>query len=115
MDKLVVCSSLILRQTQWDPPTADGAPPAAPNEYEMDLGTPTYDEKTKRKTTTAAADTSTELAKRTKESFRSKVRHGRVRFSPMACFTLNGYTQDFYCLDGYNFRMAPPSQFCSVL
>ena len=68
------------RQTQWDPPTADGAPPAAPNEYEMDLGTPTYDEKTKRKTTTAAADTSTELAKRTKESFRSKVRHDRVGF-----------------------------------
>ena len=52
----------------------DSAPPAAPNDYEMDLGTPTYDEKTKRKgTTTAAADTSTELAKRTKESFRSKV------------------------------------------
>ncbi|XP_067141905.1 histone-lysine N-methyltransferase SETD2 isoform X2 [Centruroides vittatus] len=59
----------ITRQTQWDPPTTDQA------DEDMDLGTPTYDEpKSKKKgTTTAAADTSSEVAKKIRELFRTKM------------------------------------------
>ena len=65
---------VVCRQTQWDMPSWDGnAPVLGGNEADMDLGTPTYDEKSKKRTTTAAADTSSELAKRCKLQFRSKV------------------------------------------
>ncbi|XP_071942305.1 uncharacterized protein [Antedon mediterranea] len=64
----------ITRQTQWDPPSWDGND-AVPGEEEadMDLGTPTYDERKHRRTTTAAADTSSETAKKCKDHFRSKM------------------------------------------
>ncbi|XP_038048720.1 uncharacterized protein LOC119722605 isoform X2 [Patiria miniata] len=66
----------ITRQTQWDMPSWDGnAPVPGGPETDMDLGTPTYDEKSKKRTTTAAADTSSELAKRCKLQFRSKMSH----------------------------------------
>ncbi|XP_022104946.1 uncharacterized protein LOC110986919 isoform X2 [Acanthaster planci] len=66
----------ITRQTQWDMPSWDGnAPVLGGPETDMDLGTPTYDEKSKKRTTTAAADTSSELAKRCKLQFRSKMSH----------------------------------------
>ncbi|KAM7285496.1 putative histone-lysine N-methyltransferase CG1716 isoform X6 [Ixodes scapularis] len=56
-----------LSETQWDPPAWDE------EDQDMDLGTPTYDEpKSKKKTLTAAADTS-EVAKKIKELFRSKI------------------------------------------
>lgn len=57
----------VTRQTQWEPPGWD-----QPEESgEGDLGTPTADEP--KVTTTAAADTSSELARRTKELFRTKM------------------------------------------
>ncbi|KAL5005854.1 hypothetical protein ScPMuIL_017012 [Solemya velum] len=58
----------VTRQTRWDPPTWDGA------DSEMDVGTPTSDERVvkRKKTTTAAADTS-EVAKRIKDQFRNKM------------------------------------------
>ncbi|XP_033101978.1 uncharacterized protein LOC117105068 isoform X2 [Anneissia japonica] len=64
----------LTRQTQWDPPSWDGND-AIPgdDEVEMDLGTPTYDERKHRRTTTAAADTSSETAKKCKDHFRSKM------------------------------------------
>lgn len=62
----------VTRQTQWEPPAWD---PSGDND--MDLGTPTYDEpkvkKSKKKAMTAAADTSSELAKRIKELFRTRM------------------------------------------
>ncbi|CAI9716650.1 histone-lysine N-methyltransferase SETD2-like isoform X3 [Octopus vulgaris] len=69
----------LTRQTQWDLPKWDQS-----DQDDMDLGTPTHDEpqnktsdlffQSKRKaTTTAAADTSSELAKRSKEAFRNKM------------------------------------------
>ncbi|XP_076009829.1 uncharacterized protein setd2 isoform X2 [Genypterus blacodes] len=64
------------RQTQWDPPTWDGSSDNASvdHESEMDLGTPTYDENpSKFSTKTAEADTSSELAKRSKETFRKEM------------------------------------------
>lgn len=70
----------ITRETQWDPPTLDE------NEQDMELETPTYDEpkvnstvgssrgkrSSKKKAVTVAADTS-EVAKKIKELFRSKI------------------------------------------
>ncbi|XP_040077122.1 uncharacterized protein LOC8040733 isoform X3 [Ixodes scapularis] len=73
----------LTRETQWDPPAWDE------EDQDMDLGTPTYDEPkvnstvgsmsmkvkkttSKKKTLTAAADTS-EVAKKIKELFRSKI------------------------------------------
>lgn len=57
---------VVTRQTQWEPPTAD--------DNDMDLGTPTYDEpKASKKKSTTAADSSSELARRTKELFRTKM------------------------------------------
>lgn len=73
----------LTRETTWDPPSWDE------EEADMDLGTPTYDEpkvnstvagmsmrvkksSSKKKTLTAAADTS-EVAKKIKELFRSKI------------------------------------------
>ncbi|XP_064598536.1 LOW QUALITY PROTEIN: uncharacterized protein LOC135464899 [Liolophura sinensis] len=61
----------VTKQTQWDPPSWDGG-----EHDDMDLGTPTHDEptgKSKKKTTMALADTSSEIAKRSKESFRNKM------------------------------------------
>lgn len=68
----------VTRQTQWDLPTWDQG-----DQDDMDLGTPTHDEpqnkvcdlffQSKKKATTAAADTSSELAKRSKEAFRNKM------------------------------------------
>lgn len=70
---------VITRQTQWDPPSwdspgDDGA--GMDHEAEMDLGTPTYDEnpmKSSKKAKTAEADTSSELAKKSKEVFRKEM------------------------------------------
>lgn len=71
----------LTRETQWDPPTVDET------DQDMELGTPTYDEPkvnstvgstksrrsgSKKKAVTVAADTS-EVAKKIKELFRSKV------------------------------------------
>ncbi|XP_075721254.1 uncharacterized protein LOC119165735 isoform X3 [Rhipicephalus microplus] len=57
----------LTRETQWDPPVWDE------NEEDMELETPTYDEpKSKKKAVTVAADTS-EVAKKIKELFRSKI------------------------------------------
>ncbi|RLV89204.1 hypothetical protein DV515_00015001 [Chloebia gouldiae] len=69
------------RQTQWDPPTWDspGDDASLEHEAEMDLGTPTYDEnpmKSSKKPKTAEADTSSELAKKSKEVFRKELTHG---------------------------------------
>ncbi|KAG7261870.1 hypothetical protein CRUP_016955 [Coryphaenoides rupestris] len=64
------------RQTQWDPPTWDGSSDntSIDHESEMDLGTPTYDENpSKFSTKTAEADTSSELAKKSKETFRKEL------------------------------------------
>lgn len=70
--KPVLYTFLVNRQTQWDPPTWEDGDEKDMDT--MDLGTPTYDEKSKRKTTTtAAADTSSEDAKKMKDHFRSKV------------------------------------------
>ncbi|XP_051575707.1 histone-lysine N-methyltransferase SETD2-like isoform X2 [Myxocyprinus asiaticus] len=67
---------IITRQTQWDPPSWDGDAEEASLEHEaeMDLGTPTYDENpSKFSTKTAEADTSSELAKKSKEVFRKEM------------------------------------------
>ncbi|XP_043921962.1 histone-lysine N-methyltransferase SETD2 [Protopterus annectens] len=87
---------MITRQTQWDPPSWDEATEESgmDHEAEMDLGTPTYDEmptkeitvtsdgnmegtpnaaQTPVKAKTAEADTSSELAKRSKELFRKEM------------------------------------------
>uniref|UniRef100_A0A671MB98 [histone H3]-lysine(36) N-trimethyltransferase n=1 Tax=Sinocyclocheilus anshuiensis TaxID=1608454 RepID=A0A671MB98_9TELE len=67
---------IITRQTQWDPPSWDGTTDEASEEHEaeMDLGTPTYDENpSKFSTKTAEADTSSELAKKSKEVFRKEM------------------------------------------
>ncbi|XP_074841355.1 histone-lysine N-methyltransferase SETD2 isoform X2 [Carettochelys insculpta] len=69
---------VITRQTQWDPPTWDspGDDATLEHEAEMDLGTPTYDEnpmKSSKKPKTAEADTSSELAKKSKEVFRKEM------------------------------------------
>nr|KAF6270360.1 SET domain containing 2, histone lysine methyltransferase [Pipistrellus kuhlii] len=69
---------VITRQTQWDPPTWDspGDEASLEHEAEMDLGTPTYDEnpmKASKKPKTAEADTSSELAKKSKEVFRKEM------------------------------------------
>eukprot|EP00079_Xenopus_tropicalis_P026638 XP_012820434.1 PREDICTED: histone-lysine N-methyltransferase SETD2 isoform X3 [Xenopus tropicalis] len=70
---------VITRQTQWDPPAWDSPGEeggALEHEAEMDLGTPTYDEnpmKSSKKTKTAEADTSSELAKKSKEVFRKEM------------------------------------------
>ncbi|KAM8825880.1 histone-lysine N-methyltransferase SETD2 isoform 1-T2 [Synchiropus picturatus] len=67
---------IVTRQTQWDPPTweASGDNPSVDHESEMDLGTPTYDENpSKFSTKTAEADTSSELAKKSKETFRKEM------------------------------------------
>ncbi|CAH6777632.1 Setd2 [Phodopus roborovskii] len=69
---------VITRQTQWDPPTweSPGDGTSLEHEAEMDLGTPTYDEnpmKTSKKPKTAEADTSSELAKKSKEVFRKEM------------------------------------------
>ncbi|KAM4705207.1 histone-lysine N-methyltransferase SETD2 [Rhinophrynus dorsalis] len=70
---------VITRQTQWDPPTWDSPGDdggSLEHEAEMDLGTPTYDEspmKSSKKTKTAEADTSSELAKKSKEVFRKEM------------------------------------------
>ncbi|XP_015669776.2 histone-lysine N-methyltransferase SETD2 [Protobothrops mucrosquamatus] len=66
------------RQTQWDPPNWDSPEDDASLEHEaeMDLGTPTYDEnpmKSSKKPKTAEADTSSELAKKSKEVFRKEM------------------------------------------
>ncbi|KAK7886399.1 hypothetical protein WMY93_026020 [Mugilogobius chulae] len=69
-------STITTLQTQWDPPTWDGTTDATTMEHEseMDLGTPTYDENpSKFSTKTAEADTSSELAKKSKESFRKEM------------------------------------------
>ncbi|XP_012885679.1 PREDICTED: histone-lysine N-methyltransferase SETD2 [Dipodomys ordii] len=69
---------VITRQTQWDPPSweSPGDDASLEHEAEMDLGTPTYDEnpmKTSKKPKTAEADTSSELAKKSKEVFRKEM------------------------------------------
>lgn len=67
---------ILTRQTQWDPPTWDGTTDntTLDHESEMDLGTPTYDENpSKFSTKTAEADTSSELAKKSKETFRKEM------------------------------------------
>ncbi|XP_059520930.1 histone-lysine N-methyltransferase SETD2 isoform X2 [Myotis daubentonii] len=69
---------VITRQTQWDPPTweSPGDEASLEHEAEMDLGTPTYDEnpmKASKKPKTAEADTSSELAKKSKEVFRKEM------------------------------------------
>lgn len=67
---------IVTRQTQWDPPTWDGTTDGTTvdHESEMDLGTPTYDENpSKFSTKTAEADTSSELAKKSKETFRKEM------------------------------------------
>ncbi|XP_065297716.2 histone-lysine N-methyltransferase SETD2 isoform X1 [Dermacentor albipictus] len=70
----------LTRETQWDPPTVDE------NDQDMELETPTYDEpkvnstvgssrgkrSSKKKAVTVAADTS-EVAKKIKELFRSRI------------------------------------------
>ncbi|XP_026547441.1 histone-lysine N-methyltransferase SETD2-like, partial [Notechis scutatus] len=68
---------VVTRQTQWDPPNWDSPEDDAglEHEAEMDLGTPTYDEnpmKSSKKPKTAEADTSSELAKKSKEVFRKE-------------------------------------------
>uniref|UniRef100_A0A8D0DU92 Histone-lysine N-methyltransferase SETD2 n=1 Tax=Salvator merianae TaxID=96440 RepID=A0A8D0DU92_SALMN len=69
---------VVTRQTQWDPPNWDSPEDDASLEHEaeMDLGTPTYDEnpmKSSKKPKTAEADTSSELAKKSKEVFRKEM------------------------------------------
>uniref|UniRef100_A0A3P8NTL6 [histone H3]-lysine(36) N-trimethyltransferase n=1 Tax=Astatotilapia calliptera TaxID=8154 RepID=A0A3P8NTL6_ASTCA len=67
---------IVTRQTQWDPPTWEGNSDntSVDHESEMDLGTPTYDENpSKFSTKTAEADTSSELAKKSKETFRKEM------------------------------------------
>ncbi|KAG8010108.1 Histone-lysine N-methyltransferase SETD2 [Nibea albiflora] len=67
---------IVTRQTQWDPPTWEGSSDntSVDHESEMDLGTPTYDENpSKFSTKTAEADTSSELAKKSKETFRKEM------------------------------------------
>ncbi|XP_066483943.1 histone-lysine N-methyltransferase SETD2 isoform X2 [Tiliqua scincoides] len=69
---------VVTRQTQWDPPNWDspGDDASLEHEAEMDLGTPTYDEnpmKSSKKPKTAEADTSSELAKKSKEVFRKEM------------------------------------------
>lgn len=67
---------IVTRQTQWDPPTWEGGADntSVDHESEMDLGTPTYDENpSKFSTKTAEADTSSELAKKSKETFRKEM------------------------------------------
>nr|XP_058913501.1 histone-lysine N-methyltransferase SETD2-like [Kogia breviceps] len=69
---------VITRQTQWDPPTWESPEDDASLEHEaeMDVGTPTYDEnpmKTSKKPKTAEADTSSELAKKSKEVFKKEM------------------------------------------
>ncbi|XP_034030834.1 histone-lysine N-methyltransferase SETD2 isoform X2 [Thalassophryne amazonica] len=67
---------VVTRQTQWDPPTWEGSSDntSIDHESEMDLGTPTYDENpSKFSTKTAEADTSSELAKKSKETFRKEM------------------------------------------
>ncbi|XP_048880874.1 histone-lysine N-methyltransferase SETD2 isoform X2 [Brienomyrus brachyistius] len=67
---------VITRQTQWDPPCWEGGSEdtSVEHEAEMDLGTPTYDENpSKFSTKTAEADTSSELAKKSKEVFRKEM------------------------------------------
>ncbi|XP_053322620.1 histone-lysine N-methyltransferase SETD2 [Spea bombifrons] len=70
---------VITRQTQWDPPSWDSPGDdggSLEHEAEMDLGTPTYDEnpmKSSKKAKTAEADTSSELAKKSKEVFRKEM------------------------------------------
>ncbi|XP_038125479.1 histone-lysine N-methyltransferase SETD2 isoform X2 [Cyprinodon tularosa] len=67
---------IVTRQTQWDPPTWEGNADntSVDHESEMDLGTPTYDENPSRfSTKTAEADTSSELAKKSKETFRKEM------------------------------------------
>uniref|UniRef100_A0A669DYM6 [histone H3]-lysine(36) N-trimethyltransferase n=1 Tax=Oreochromis niloticus TaxID=8128 RepID=A0A669DYM6_ORENI len=67
---------VVTRQTQWDPPTWEGNSDntSVDHESEMDLGTPTYDENpSKFSTKTAEADTSSELAKKSKETFRKEM------------------------------------------
>ncbi|CAH2281806.1 histone-lysine N-methyltransferase SETD2 isoform X4 [Pelobates cultripes] len=70
---------VITRQTQWDPPSWDSPGDeggSLDHEAEMDLGTPTYDEnpmKGSKKAKTAEADTSSELAKKSKEVFRKEM------------------------------------------
>uniref|UniRef100_A0A4W6DRK6 [histone H3]-lysine(36) N-trimethyltransferase n=1 Tax=Lates calcarifer TaxID=8187 RepID=A0A4W6DRK6_LATCA len=67
---------VVTRQTQWDPPTWEGSSDntSVDHESEMDLGTPTYDENpSKFSTKTAEADTSSELAKKSKETFRKEM------------------------------------------
>ncbi|MFT7805429.1 histone-lysine N-methyltransferase SETD2 isoform X1 [Arapaima gigas] len=67
---------VVTRQTQWDPPCWEGGTDDASggHEAEMDLGTPTYDENpSKFSTKTAEADTSSELAKKSKEVFRKEM------------------------------------------
>uniref|UniRef100_A0A1A8ABR2 [histone H3]-lysine(36) N-trimethyltransferase n=1 Tax=Nothobranchius furzeri TaxID=105023 RepID=A0A1A8ABR2_NOTFU len=67
---------IVTRQTQWDPPNWDGSSEgtSVDHESEMDLGTPTYDENpSKFSTKTAEADTSSELAKKSKETFRKEM------------------------------------------
>ncbi|XP_069873648.1 histone-lysine N-methyltransferase SETD2 [Dipodomys merriami] len=69
---------VVTRQTQWDPPSweSPGDDASLEHEAEMDLGTPTYDEnpmKTSKKPKTAEADTSSELAKKSKEVFRKEM------------------------------------------
>ncbi|XP_068180647.1 histone-lysine N-methyltransferase SETD2 isoform X2 [Antennarius striatus] len=67
---------IVTRQTQWDPPSWEGTSDSTSvdHESEMDLGTPTYDENpSKFSTKTAEADTSSELAKKSKETFRKEM------------------------------------------
>eukprot|EP00066_Takifugu_rubripes_P014720 XP_011603986.1 PREDICTED: histone-lysine N-methyltransferase SETD2 isoform X1 [Takifugu rubripes] len=81
---------IVTRQTQWDPPTWEGGGENTnvDHESEMDLGTPTYDENPNKvsfgqgtlsedvdkfSTKTAEADTSSELAKKSKETFRKEM------------------------------------------
>ncbi|KAJ7322072.1 hypothetical protein JRQ81_018359 [Phrynocephalus forsythii] len=65
------------RQTQWDPPNWDSPEDDASLEHEaeMDLGTPTMDAKpvSSKKPKTVEADTSSELAKKSKEVFRKEM------------------------------------------
>ncbi|KAK3083378.1 hypothetical protein FSP39_021087 [Pinctada imbricata] len=64
----------VTRQTQWEPPTWE-----AGSQDDMDLDSPLYEDivrtrtSKKQTTTTAAADTSSELAKKIKDQFRSKM------------------------------------------
>uniref|UniRef100_A0AAJ7WRR0 [histone H3]-lysine(36) N-trimethyltransferase n=1 Tax=Petromyzon marinus TaxID=7757 RepID=A0AAJ7WRR0_PETMA len=69
---------VVSRVTQWDPPAWEGDSDevGGDRESEMDLGTPTYDEtptKASKKPKTAEADTSSELAKKNKETFRKEL------------------------------------------